>query len=36
LPSQFIRPQSGNALWLVDESAAALLDRAAQSRGAAR
>jgi len=27
LPSQMIRPQNGTLLWLVDESAAALLDR---------
>ncbi len=29
LPSQLIRPQSGALLWLVDESAAGLLDRTA-------
>ena len=34
LPAQYIRPQSGNVLWLADESAAAMLDRAAHSRGA--
>ena len=35
LPAQYIRPHSGNLLWLVDESAAAMLNRRMHSREAA-